>query len=341
VTSALESTGTWRSGAAEGERADGGVPRPAAGGDSEVMRIDLAVLSGPDDTAGSARGEELRKLDRACRTSGVFYVERPGVSEAVLSRVNRAFDEFFSLALEERMAIAVPPGEACGYEPLVRRGCDANDSFNCVFGTELCEGLTHRPDHGANRWPVRPGGLEDVVREAMTALHAVGVAVMSGVAENLGLARDHFAPVIGAAGFGSLRARRYPPQPPENMRLGACEHVDGLPLAIIAQNDVAGLETHIPGHGWSPIAPRDGTLVVQLGTLMARWTNDRYVPNLHRVINKDPARERRSLIYWFPFNPQTVFACLPTCTDDSDPPHYPPIGFLRFIEEWTRSLTHD
>jgi isopenicillin N synthase-like dioxygenase len=164
---------------------------------------------------------------------------------------------------------------------------------------------------------------------------------MSALAENLGLPRDHFAPLVGTADSGSLRARRYPPQPTEIARLGACAHVDGLPLAIIVQNDIAGLETYTPSRGWVPIAPRGGTLVVQLGTLLARWTNDRYVANMHRVSNTDPLRERQSMIYWFPLVPGAVIACLPTCTNENDPPRYPSIGFLQFIEEWTRSLTHD
>jgi isopenicillin N synthase-like dioxygenase len=159
----------------------------------------------------------------------------------------------------------------------------------------------------------------------------------------VGLPADHFDPMIfdlnvGPCLAGSVRARRYPPQRGHEGRLGTDAHVDGLPLAFIVQNDVPGLETEIPGVGWSTIEPRPGTIVCQLGSLFARWTNDRYVPNRHRVVNNDPARERRSIIYWFPIHPEAMIACLPTCCSADDPARYAPIRYKRYLAEWVRSF---
>jgi isopenicillin N synthase-like dioxygenase len=136
--------------------------------------IDLSVLRRPlreIDTEGRAR--MLERLVEACTTCGVFYVANHGVAEDVLQRAVTQFDAFFDLELDERMEIAVPPGEVCGYEPLSPGVRELNDSFHCVFGAHefLHPDLPHP---GSNRWPRALPGFEAMVRETMSALHRLG-----------------------------------------------------------------------------------------------------------------------------------------------------------------------
>jgi isopenicillin N synthase-like dioxygenase len=316
---------------------------PIPSNDERVPVVDLSVLRRPlRESDAGRRARMLERLRDACRTCGVFYVENHGVPENVLRDAAAQFDAFFDLPLEERMEIAVGPGQACGYEPLVPQVRELNDSFNCAFGMDKFPDLD-LPDPGPNQWPRRPAGFEAMVRDTVSALHRLGVDVMSSLALSLDLPADHFDPMIfdlniGPLLAGSMRARRYPPRRDYEGRLGTNAHVDGLPLAFIVQNDVPGLETEIPGEGWTTIEPRPGAIVCQLGSLFARWTNDRYVPNRHRVVNDDPVRDRRSIIYWFPIHPEAMIACLPTCCSAADPPRYAPILYKRYLAEWVRSL---
>jgi isopenicillin N synthase-like dioxygenase len=71
-----------------------------------VPIIDLAACS---DAGAAGRDAALVELARACRTSGVFYLENHGVPEGLLSEVVSLFDEFFDLPLEERLRVAVGP----------------------------------------------------------------------------------------------------------------------------------------------------------------------------------------------------------------------------------------
>lgn len=310
-------------------------------GDDRVPVVDLAVLRRPlRDCDREARARALERLATACRTCGTFYLENHGVPEDVLRHAATQFDAFFDLPLEERMEIVARPGEGSGYEPL-DMGRELNDSFSCALGADEFPHLTELPKQAPNRWPRRPAGFEEMVRQTMSALHRLGADVMSALALSLELPADHFDPIVGPRQAGSIRARRYPPQAAYEGRVGTNAHVDGLPLAFIVQNDVIGLETEIPGSGWTAIEPRPGTIVCQLGSLFARWTNDRYVPNRHRVINADPSRERRSIIYWFPIHPETVITCLPTCCSPDDPPRYAPISFTRYLGDWVQSFARD
>jgi len=307
---------------------------------NRIPVVDLGLFRRPlPDVDAVPRIRMLQQLADACSSCGVFYLENHGVPEDLLGRALARFDAFFDLPVEERMEIAVPPGQACGYEPLDDTR-ELNDSFHCVFGMDEFPELEALLHTGPNRWPRRPAGMEESVREVVGALHRVGVDVMSSLALSVGLAADHFDPIIGAL-HGSIRARRYPPQLDHTGRVGTNAHVDGLPLAFIVQNDVPGLETEIPGIGWIPIEPRPGAIVCQLGSLFTRWTNGRYVPNRHRVINADPTRERRSVIYWFPIHPDATIECLPTCCGPDDPPRYGPIRYADYIAEWVRSFADE
>ena len=81
---------------------------------------------------------------------------------------------------------------------------------------------------------------------------------------------------------------------------------------------------------------RPGCFVVNIGDMLARWTNDRWVSTLHRVVNppRDRVAEsrRQSLVFFQNPNYDAVVACLPSCTDGAHPPKYPPTtsgGHLR------------
>lgn len=312
------------------------LPNPS--GVDPVPVVDLATLRSPLHPGDAVRRTAvLERLRRACTTCGTFYLENHGVPDSVLRHAMAQVDAFFDLPLEERMEIAVPPGHGCGYEPLDARGF--NDSFNCVVGTEAFAELADLPDPGPNRWPRRPAGFEAMVRHTAAALHRVGVEVLSALALSLELPADHFVSLIGPPEVGSVRARRYPPRGPQEHLIGTNPHVDGLPLAFILQNEVPGLQTEVPGAGWKTVAPRPDTIVCQLGSLFGRWTNDRYVPNRHRVVNDDPCRERRSIIYWFPIHPEAVITCVPTCCGPDDPPRYPPIRYMGYVNEWVRGVS--
>jgi isopenicillin N synthase-like dioxygenase len=298
--------------------------------------IDFAAFA-----AGAAsvnRAAELRALEYACRTSGTFYVRNHGAPEAVLARATRLFDEFFDLPSEVRMSVALRPGETSGYEPLGRDRGEFNDSFNCVGGLELLDASGALPRPNANKWPAEPVGLQTGSEEFMAAMHAVGRHVLAIIAESLDEPPDTFETLIGPANAGSLRARRYPPQRLSPGPAGAQAHTDGLAFSLIVQNEISGLESFTPDRGFVKLTPIPRTIVCQLGSLFARFTNDRYRPNLHRIVNDDPERERRSLVYWFPFRLGTMIRCLPSCESPDNPARYPPVTFERYLMDWIAGL---
>jgi isopenicillin N synthase-like dioxygenase len=76
-----------------------------------------------------------------------------------------------------------------------------------------------------------------------------------------------------------------------------------------------------------------GTYVVNLGDMIARWTNDQYRSTLHRVVNIS-GRERYSVPFFFSGNPDHVVECLPTCLAPGEAPRYPAVT----VEEHNREM---
>ena len=79
---------------------------------------------------------------------------------------------------------------------------------------------------------------------------------------------------------------------------------------------------------WRDVAPVPGTFIVNIGDLMAQWTNDRWVSTVHRVVNPPAdiaaSSARTSLVFFHQPNEDARVECLPSCQSAADPPKYPP-----------------
>ena len=80
-----------------------------------------------------------------------------------------------------------------------------------------------------------------------------------------------------------------------------------------------------PGGKWIRALPIDGTFVVNIGDLMMRWTNDRYVSSMHRVMNNTSDEDRYSIVFFFSPGYDTRVACVPTCASPDMPSKYEPV----------------
>jgi isopenicillin N synthase-like dioxygenase len=109
------------------------------------------------------------------------------------------------------------------------------------------------------------------------------------------------------------RLLHYPPQvanDPEALGIGA--HTDIECFTILCQGNVPALQILNPSGEWIYAPPIPGTFVVNIGDMLARWTNDRFMSTVHRVWNIT-GQERYSIPFFFEANYDAVISTLDSC----------------------------
>ncbi|HEY1970317.1 MAG TPA: 2OG-Fe(II) oxygenase family protein, partial [Pseudonocardia sp.] len=298
---------------------------------SVVPVIDLALAR----ASSSGRHQTARTIDRANATVGFLTVTGHGVPDDLLTDLHAVTAEFFDSGVEAKLGLRAPePGTSRGYMPPksralartrgLRTPADLVEFFSIGQPNVPNEPYYAREHAGvnfrANIWPAHPPGFREIWTAYYRAMENLAAELMTLFALALRLPERYFEGKINKH-ISNLFANHYPPldTPPEPGQLRVGEHTDYGSLTVLYQADTTGgLEVFVDGR-WQPVAPVPGTFVINIGDLMARWTNDRWISTLHRVQNPTPEHYTRRRIS-FPFfcqpNYDTVIECLPTCTDD-------------------------
>jgi isopenicillin N synthase-like dioxygenase len=291
--------------------------------------IDVSRLSAGDAAPRRAVAAELH---RACLDKGFFYVVGHGVPPGLIDAVLAQTRTFFAQPLQTKLAVDMKRSSCNrGYEPLRGQRLEADAPADLKEGFYL--GLDLPPDdprvraqrfnRGPNLWPADLPGFRPTMRAYFAAMLDLGERLMAGLALALGLPEDHFAGFVREP-LAGLRLLHYPPQPATAApnEKGAGAHTDFGSLTLLLQDDIGGLQVwDAHSAAWSDAAPVAGAYVVNLGDIIARWTNDRYRSTLHRVINAS-GRERYSVPFFFAGNPDQLVECIPACLAAGEHPRY-------------------
>ena len=293
--------------------------------------IDITALDGSDEAAQKRTAAEIR---RACMASGFFYITGHGIAEAELDQLFAASKQFFALPLAEKeKLITTSKPIVRGYDGLgaqslnAATGPDRKESFFVAPDLPPGHPLLSGPDNLApHPWPASLTGFRETVQAGFQTLERVSFKLLAGLALSLDLPADYFAPCFEEQ-MSSLRMLHYPPHPDADpaRSVGCGAHTDWGVLTVLAQDETGGLEIQLPDGEWLSATPVPGTLIVNIGDVMPRWTNDLYVSAPHRVLNRSP-QDRYSAVLFFDPSYETMVECLPTCCSADNPPRYPPIS---------------
>lgn len=302
--------------------------------------IDISGLSSANIADRKAVGAALRA---ACLDKGFFYIKNHGVSEALVSDVFSEAAAFFALPSEQKDEVdkAKSPCNR-GYEPLQGQTLEAGAPPDLKEGYYV--GPDHAPDdprviagmfnHGANQWPAQRPNFKPVMQAYLNEMMALSARMMEGIALSLDLPENYFDG-YNRDPMATVRLLHYPPQPAQARpnQKGAGAHTDFGGLTLLRQDDVGGLQVwDQASDGWIHADPVPGTYVVNLGDMIARWTNDRYRSTVHRVVNMS-GRERYSVPFFYTGNYAHTVECIPTCLSPGEAPKYPPITVEAHMRE--------
>jgi isopenicillin N synthase-like dioxygenase len=179
--------------------------------------------------------------------------------------------------------------------------------------------------------PESPDGFVDAWKAYYASMEDLAARIMRVFAVALDLPEDHFQPMIDRP-ISALRALNYPETdtPPLAGQLRAGAHTDyGSLTILLPQPGSGGLQIFTPEGDWREVPPVEGAFVINIGDLMALWTNDRWVSTLHRVVNPDVgaarSARRQSLAFFHQPNWFQEIACIETCLEQGEAPRYQPV----------------
>jgi len=291
-----------------------------------VPMIDMAPLFSGSDSEARSVAVEIR---RASIEVGFFYVCGHNVSQDLMQDMLRTAPAFFARPEEQKRPIQVNKAHR-GYVPFAQTTLgrtykpDLKESLNFAFPFKVDDPYLEagKPLIGLNQWPVDDPMLRQIAERYYAGVFELGQKLLGGFALALDLDRNFFRALYS---HPLVRARlvHYPSQTEGQGegQFGAAPHTDWGCITVLWQDDVGGLQVRNRSGEWIDAPPIDGTFVINIGDMLARWSNDLFVSTPHRVVNAS-GRERYSIPVFYDPDFETVVECLPNCSDPANPPKY-------------------
>ncbi len=291
--------------------------------------VDISALAGNGSTAASD-SRFVSEVEAACATEGLFVLAGHGM-DAELAAAFDAARVFFALPAD--LKNRVPRIDRYGYVPdRVEARTPSSAAYmgrSSLTAEYLDMGLADEVDLEAIE-ALGCGGFVAAVRDYQTAALGAAHAVLEALATTLKV------PGFFAARMSEpqcrLRFLHYPPAGPSDdgsAPVFSTPHTDYGAITLLATDGVPGLEVLLDG-SWVPVSAPPGGVIVQLGDMLARWTNDRYRSTPHRVVGSSGA-DRFSIPFFGNPDPSTVVSTIGSCVTAERPERYEPVTAGEFL----------
>lgn len=313
----------------------------------DIPIIDIQALRARDERGSRIAANELGE---ACKRIGFFYVKGHGIPDALIEKVFSNANAFFSLPLEQKLALSMEKNSRCfrGYAPVLSELADGKRNsyelmeFSVDVDANHPDALAGKPMHGPNIWPAIPG-YRSTITTYVDSMVGLGFDLMRGIAISLDLEEDFFYKAFNGRSFWQFRTTHYP-EPTELARMSAANpqtgpvsdveigdyscgaHTDYGCLTILLANN-SGLQVLNLDGKWldAPMIP--GTFICNIGDMLQYWTADLYRATLHRVLS---TQSRISLPFFFQPDYDTVVEPIRR-TDRAQPAvKYGPYAYEKF-----------
>ena len=283
------------------------------------------------------------KVRHACEQVGFFYLAGHGVPQAMIDAAFAASREFHAMPLADKLRLKLNENNI-GYLPVnqsMQRASTVHKAtrpnYNESFFISHDRSADHpdvvggKPLRGRNQWPQGHEQMRAAMIGYMKTLERVGERMLPVLARSLEMPAAYFTPFFTDEAHLNVRFLHYPPQDCEDdEQFGQGPHTDNSFITMLAREEVPGLAVRVPSGEWlaPPVIP--GTFLVNLGNIMKRWSNDRFLSTPHGVLN-DSGKDRYSIAFFYSPNPASTIECLPSCTNPGEPPRYPPAVYRDLI----------
>ncbi|KAJ5679397.1 Oxoglutarate/iron-dependent dioxygenase [Penicillium macrosclerotiorum] len=318
----------------------------------KIPVVDFAQWNSDD----LSRQRVAQDIVAACKKVGFVYIVNHSLPDSLLEEAFRWSQIFFELPQEEKLKAPHPEGWAIhrGYSwPGLEK---VSQAMSAEHDQEQARQLREIPDikesfdigsednaSQPNQWIPEDSlpGFRSFMTRFYWEGYRIGSELLRALAVGLGLNDEDHLLQKHSGHNNQLRLLHYPPVPAaelEEKRAARCPaHTDWSSITLLFQDDCGGLEVEdvtSPGH-FVAATPVKNAIVMNVGDLLQRWSNDQLRSTSHRVTlpplsdrfegEQRMTRRRFSIPYFLSPDPDSMIACIPSCMGPDEPAKYEPI----------------
>jgi len=309
-----------------------------------IPEIDIAGFIAGDASAARRIHE---RVNEALREVGFFTIVGHGIDERDISAFSTTAKTFFDLPAAEKRRFSNPRGSISrGYVGIGQENLGRTLGGGALIDLkeQLAFGRFDVPDTPYYRQPFAatafepniipdvPPGFPERIRRYYRRMESLTTSLLQIFAGALNVDRNFFVEFFDHH-TSVMRIINYPDQAGMRVDTGQTRsgaHTDyGALTILLAEKALGGLQVKLRNGGWVDVEPRPNSFIINIGDLMAMWTNDHWVSNLHRVHNPpaNPGRSTRrlSVAYFAHANYDALIRCIPTCISPAGGAEHPPV----------------
>ena len=305
--------------------------------------VDLSDFTGEDP---KLKESFVQNLGKAYEEVGFVSVKNHGIPADLIADLYKYVQQFFSLPSEIKKRYEIPElaGQR-GYTSFGKehaKGSDAPDLKEFFqYGQIVSENHPLKSEYPDNVSVEEVEGFNETLYKAYRAFEKSGKSMLQAIALYLGL-DEHFFDDKVEEGNSIVRAIHYPPITEEpKSAIRAEQHEDINLITLLVGASAGGLEILTKQNEWVPVTSLEDQIVVNVGDMLQRLTNNKLKSTTHRVVNppRDLWHTSRFSIPFF-LHPKSAMslAALESCIDDKHPKAYEDVTAGEYLDERLREI---
>jgi isopenicillin N synthase-like dioxygenase len=312
----------------------------------QKVKADIPTVDMAEYLSGNPMMKQkfVQELGKAYEEYGFVKVKNHGVDQKLIKNLYKRVEQFFTQSDEDKKSYEVP--EVCGqrgYTSFGREKAKGSETFDLKEFYQHGQLLPKRNKFGypSNVKVTTVRGFTRSMDQAYENFENSGRILLRAIANYLNLDENYFDDKI-ENGNSILRAIHYPPitqEPLSAIRAEQHEDINLITLLVGASAD--GLQVMNKQGEWIDVVALEDQIVVNVGDMLQRLTNDKLKSTTHRVVN--PPKEkwgtpRYSIPFFLHPKADVKLNCLESCVTDSNPKKYDDSTAGEYLDERLREI---
>ena len=310
---------------------------------TNIPSVDLADFLSDDPVR---KEKFVQKIGVAYSEIGFASIKNHFLSDDLMNQLYREVKDFFALPEDVKKNYEIEGlGGQRGYISFGKEHAKGKKEGDLKefwhFGQEPSDDANLTEEYPDNLTVKELPSFNEVGLEAYRLLEKTGIYVLRALSLYIGLDEFYYDKWI-ANGNSILRPIHYPPiekEPKGAIRAGA--HGDINLITLLMGASAGGLQVLRNDVEWIEAKPEEGNLVVNVGDMLERHTNNKLRSTIHRVVNppkEEWANPRYSIPFFMHPRSEMKLNCLEQCIDENHPKAFDDITAGEFLNQRLREI---